>query len=281
MKRLLMLSIFLAVGLAVQTQAQDCSVVLNHFLLVVDSATYQAVLESEVVDSDFAFAYEKNKNWEGIYIIGQDNYIEIFHPNSIEKEQLPIGFTWICQASLVANCIKQYDLPKNKKISYSVGKAYDDLSVKVGRAKLSKLFTTWEMNKKQYESWTKKKYHKSLIFQTTDYNSPAESDSSKNYLFKNVTGIQVNLNPKDSLSVTQYLKLIGYELEARSPNGLKFTNSIDFVELHFSEKVELASISTIYFALNQTQEERQILLGNTEILLDGNTGRWEIGKPMN
>lgn len=276
MKRILTLFIFLIVCSGVRAQKQDCSIILNHFLITVDSTTYQALLNSEVLNSDFAFAYERNKNWEGIYIIGQDNYIEIFHPNSISDEYIPVGFTWVCQASLVANCLENYDLPNNDQIMYSSEEDYDYLSVYTQDS--SNLMSTCEMNKVQYESWTKKTFHDSLIFQTTDYNSSAESDSSKNHLFKNVTGIQINLNISDSLSVTQYLNLVGYTVESKGENRMKFTNSNDFIELRFSESVEIASISVIYFELNQPAEPKRISVGSSEIIIEGETGKWEINK---
>jgi hypothetical protein len=280
MKKILTLFIFFTVYSGVSAQKHDCSVVLNHFLITVDSTTYQAILGSEILNSDFAYAYERNKNWEGIYIIGQDNYIEIFHPKSVHNEYIPIGFTWICQASLVASCTEKYDLPNNNLIEYSSDENYDYLSVYTQDSLYiqdsSSLMTTWEMNKNQYENWTKKTFNDSLNFQTTDYNSSAESDSSKNYLFNNVTGIQINLNLRDSLSITQYLNLVGYTIGSNVRNNLRFSNSIDFIELDFSENVEFASISVIYFELNQPTESQHITLGNSEILLEGNTGKWEI-----
>lgn len=261
MTRISTLFIFLTVFTGVRAQTQDCSVLLNHFLIVVDSNTYQAILGSEFINSDFAYAYERNKNWEGIYIIGQDNYIEIFHPESISNEYLPIGFTWICQASLFANCTEKYDLPDNNLIEYSSDENFDNLSVYTQDSMYyaqdsSSLMTTKEINKAQYESWTKKTFNDSLSFLTTDYNSPAESDSSQNYLLKIITGLKINLNLKGSLSITQYLNLIGYTVESNVQNNLKFSNSIDFIELDFSENVEFASVNVIYFELNQPTESK-------------------------
>ncbi|WP_157454250.1 DUF5829 family protein [Crocinitomix catalasitica] len=282
MKRILTLLILLTICLNVKAQTKNCAVVLNHFLLVVDSNTYQAILGSEIVNSDFAYAYERTKNWEGIYIIGQDNYIEIFHPNSLSDEYIPAGFTWVCQASLVANCTDKYDLPDNDLIDYSSDDYFDELTVytqdAVNAPGSSGLMTTREMNKKQYESWTKKKFNDTVIFQTTDYNSLAESDSAKNYLFNNVTGIEINVNIRDSLSITQYLNLIGYTVESKVQNKLKFSNTIDFIELNFSKNVEFSSIAVIYFKLNQPTALKNLKLGNSTIVLSGNNGKWDFNK---
>lgn len=283
MKNILTVFIVLIVYSGARAQAQNCAVVLNHFLITVDSTTYQAILDSEILNSNFAYAYERNRNWQGIYIIGQDNYIEIFHPKSVENENIPVGFTWICQASLIANSIRNYDLSVNDLIQYSSDENFDELSVCTQDALYyaqdsSNLMTTREMNKHQYESWTKKVFNDSLNFQTTDYNSLAESDSSKNYLFHNVTGIQLNLNARDSLSITQYLNLIGYTAVSNVNNKLKFSNSIDFIDLDFSENVDFATIAVIYFKLNQPSALKHIPLGNSEIVIEGNSGKWELKK---
>lgn len=283
MKRFLNLLIFLTICFGSQAQKQNCSVALNHFLITVDSTTYQAILDSNFLNSNFSYAYERTKFWEGIYIIGQDNYIEIFHPNSFVEEKIPIGLSWICHASMVANCTGKYDLPDNKQITYTLNDAFDELSVKTQDSvylaqDFSSLMTTREMKKNQYESWTKKTFNDSLIFITTDYNSPAESDSSKNHLFNNITGISINLNNRDSLSITQYLNVIGYTIESNIKNRVKYSNSIDFVELDFVKHVEFASVSAVYFKLNQYSELKRIALGNSEIVLDGTEGKWELNK---
>lgn len=287
MKRILTILIFLTVCSLARAQKQDCSVVLNHFLIVVDSTTYQAILNSEILNTDFAYSYEKKlKGYSGIYIIGQDNYIEIFHPKSVDDEIITVGFSWVCQSSLVANCMEKHVLPDDKHIKYSSDENFDNLSVSTQDSVYiqasSGLMTTREMNQNLYEGWTKKTYNDSLNFQTTDYNSTAESDSSKNYLFNNVTGIQIKMNLRDSLRITQYLNLIGYTVESKVQNKLKFSNSIDFIELDFSENVEFASISVIYFKLNQLTELKHISIGNTEIVTEDNTGKWELKtKPNN
>ncbi len=283
MKKILSLFLIFIISSSLKAQTANCSVVLNHFLITVDSTTYSAILNSEILNSDFAFAHEKKlTGYSGIYIIGQDNYIEIFHPKSYVGEEIPVGFTWICQASLFANCTEKYSLPNNDMITYSSNDHFDELSVfvddKAYMKDSSTLMTTWEINKKQYESWIKKPFHDSLQFLTTDYSSAAESDSSKNYLFKNITGLQINLNQSDSVHVTQYLKLIGYSIESRSAIQIRFSNSVDFINLDFSKEVEFATVSVIYFELNKTTEPKQILFGSSEIHLEGTSGIWIVNK---
>lgn len=281
MKRILTILIFLTINLGARTQTQDCPVVLNHCYITVDTTTYQAILGSEILNSEFTYSYEKIKNWGGgIYIIGKDNYIEIFHPNSISGEYIPTGFSWICHSSLVANCTERYKFSDVDRIKYYSDENFDELSVftqdSIYMSNSHSLFTTREMNKGLYENLTKKTFNDSLHFLSTDYNNPAESDSSNNYLFNNVTGIEVNLNTKDSLSVSQYLNHIGYTLESKAQNSLKFVNSNDFIELHFSKSINFATICVIHFGLNRYVDSKQILIGNSRIEIEGNTGRWKI-----
>lgn len=283
MKTIITIFILLTTYSVTSAQARNCSVLLNHFYVVMDTQTYQAILGSEILNTDFSYSYEKIRNWGGgIYLIGRDNYIEILHPNSISGENLPEGFTWICHTSLAANCIEKYTLPNSDRIVYTSDENFDELSVftqdAVYMSNAHSLFTTREMNKAFYESWTKKPFNDSLNFLTNDYNKPAESDSAKDYLFKNVTGIEVSLNTKDSVSVIQYFNLIGYSLESPGQNRLKLTNSTDFIELHFSKNVKLATISAIHFELNNPIEPKQISVGSSEIILEGNTGKWIINK---
>ena len=225
------------------------------------------------MNSNFAYAYEKKKNWQGIYLIGKDNYIEIFHPNSIQNEELPLGFTWICHSSLNANCIEKLELSDKEQIAYCPGKEFDELAYETEDS--VNLFSVYEMNKSFYESWTKKPYHDSLKFETTDYNSPAESDSSQNYLFKNVMGLHIEINPKDSASVISYLNLIGYRLNIVQSNSLRFISNGDFITVNFSKDVQYPSISTIYFTLNKKCALKQIRAGSSLITLNGTTGKWE------
>ena len=269
------LSLFLFLSLSLSAKAQDCSVVLNHFLIVVDSVTYQSLLSSELVNSELAFAHEKTlSNWKGLYVIGEDNYIEIFHPKSIYDDSIPVGFSWISQSSLKANCLKNYKLPNNDFIEYDSDEIFDYLSLNTQDS--SNLMTTHEMNKDQYESWTKKIYNDSLTFEAVDYNSIAESDSSKNYLFKNVSGLEIILNQRDSLSISQYLQLIGYTLEASKKSTLKFSNGTDFLTIKFSMDTRMATVNTIYFELRQSTASRTIYLGSSIINLNDKTGKWVI-----
>ena len=160
--------------------------------------------------------------------------------------------------------------------NYSSDEDYDDLSLYFQDS--TKLFTTWEMNKNHYENRSKKTFSDSVTFLPVDYNSPAESDSSRNYLFNNVTGLRISINNLDSLDVIEYLTLIGYSKTFTNENTLRFSNSTDFIEIDFHKEELIPRITTIYLKLNNENKSERIQIGNSEIVIEGNKAIWELEK---
>lgn len=276
-KLLIFLSFFLGITLSVDGQINIPKIVLNHFLVVVDSTTYQEILKSKILNSNFAYSHEKKlRDWSGIYIIGQDNYIEIFNPKSMQNEVLKPGESWICHTSLKANYLESLNVSNKKMFNYSSDEDYDDLSLYFQDS--TKLFTTWEMNKNHYENWSKKTFSDSVTFLPVDYNSPAESDSSRNYLFNNVTGLRISINNLDSLDVIEYLTLIGYSKTFTNENTLRFSNSTDFIEIDFHKEELIPRITTIYLKLSNENKSERIQIGNSELVIEGNKAIWELEK---
>jgi len=276
-KLLIFLSFFLGITLSVDGQINIPKIVLNHFLVVVDSTTYQEILKSKILNSNFAYSHEKKlRDWSGIYIIGQDNYIEIFNPKSMQNEVLKPGESWICHTSLKVNYLESLSVSTKKMFNYSSDEDYDDLSLYFQDS--TKLFTTWEMNKNHYENWSKKTFSDSVTFLPVDYNSPAESDSSRNYLFNNVTGLRISINNLDSLDVIEYLTLIGYSKTFTNENTLRFSNSTDFLEIEFHKEELIPRITTIYLKLNNENKSERIQIGNSELVIEGNKAIWELEK---
>jgi len=276
-KLLIFLSFFLGITLSVDGQINIPKIVLNHFLVVVDSTTYQEILKSKILNSNFAYSHEKKlRDWSGIYIIGQDNYIEIFNPKSMQNEVLKPGESWICHTSLKVNYLESLNVSTKKMFNYSSDEDYDDLSLYFQDS--TKLFTTWEMNKNHYENWSKKTFSDSVTFLPVDYNSPAESDSSRNYLFNNVTGLRISINNLDSLDVIEYLTLIGYSKTFTNENTLRFSNSTDFLEIEFHKEELIPRITTIYLKLNNENKSERIQIGNSELVIEGNKAIWELEK---
>ncbi len=244
----------------------------NHALLVLDSATYAAAVNSEFLNQ-FAFSYEKKlPGYEGFYLIGGTNYLEFFHPKSMDEEKLEIGEIWICLASLKANYLKTLNKRKRNFIDYESDEQFNYLSLMI-KDSINPI-SAWEMRKKQYESWTKKEYHESIAFLPVDYNSPQESDSSSHYLMKDLIGIGLSLHPDDSSKVISYLKEIGFDSSAKTKGKMRFSNQDQFVELAFSKTTNSPKIKRYYIQLNKTVKPRTEIIGNSKIVCNGKQAIW-------
>ena len=275
-KLLIILSLFLGTTSSIKGQNNIPKIVLNHFLVIVDSTTYEEILKSKILNSNFAFSHEKKlKVYSGIYIIGQDNYIEIFNPKSIQNEVHKPGESWICHTSMKVNQLENLNTSK-KMFNYSTNEEFDELSLYFKDS--TNLFTTWEMNKNHYENWSKKTFSDSVNFLAVDYNSPAESDSSRNYLFNNVAGVSISINKSDSLEIIDYMTLIGYSKTITKENKLRFSNSTDFIEIVFHKEKEIPRITTIYLKLNSENKSERIQIGNSELIIKGKQAIWELEK---
>ncbi|PHR24545.1 MAG: hypothetical protein COA38_16455 [Fluviicola sp.] len=247
-------------------------VCFNHSLLFLDSTTYEAVVNSEFI-GQFAFSHEKQlTGFNGFYLIGKTNYIEFFHPKSIEGEEYEPGTIWICLASLKANYLKTLNKEKLNFIKLESDNQHTELSLMTNDS--INPISTRELRKKQYESWTKKEYHDSISFLPVDYNSPQESDSSSNYLMNDVYGIGLSLNPDDSLKVIRYLKEIGYDSYSEFNGCTRISNNDQFIELHISKDNMLLSINRFYIQLNQSVERSTEVIGNSRIECDGKSAIW-------
>lgn len=244
----------------------------NHSLLVLDSLTYAEAVKSEFLNQ-FAFSYQKQlPGYTGLYLIGRTNYLEFFHPKSMDGENLEIGEIWICLASLKANYLNQLNAKKLKFIEYESDDQFNYLSLMI-KDSINPI-TTWEMRKNQYESWTKKEYHDSIDFLPVDYNSQEESDSSSNYLMNDVIGIGLSLNPSDSLKVVSYLAETGFDAYTRVNGMTRVSSNDQFFELDFIEDLRSPTISSYFIRLNESVEPMTEIIGNSWIECDGNLAIW-------
>jgi len=268
-KRIWVLCLTFMSFVSIQVHAQ---IVLNHFLLTVDSTTYQEILNSKILNSSFAYAQEKKlSGYSGIYIFGRDNYIEIFNPNSIENEQIELGTSWICYSSMKANQLKEINATNTHNFEFSNDDYFDELSLYFQDS--TNLLTTWEMKKMHYENWAKKTYNDTVSFLSVDYNSPADADSTKNYSFNNVLGLKVLVNSADSVAVLAYMEFIGYS-KTTSTGVIRFSNSTDFIEFEFRPDIKSPTVTTIYLELKNSYETEQIAIGKSELYVEGKQAIW-------
>lgn len=265
-----------AIPITDEVKTSHNPICFNHSVLVLDSATYFAVVNSELIKR-LAFSQERQLNgYKGFYLFGKTNYIELFHPKSFDGYEEEEGGMWINLAPLKANYITNLNWEKLDFVKYESNDHYYDLSLIVGDSITP--IATWEMTEAHYESWTKKEYNDSMDFLPVDYNSLQDSDSSSNYLMSDVIGIGIRLNPDDSLAVVSYLNTVGFAAVSELNGLTRVSNNDQFFELHFSIDKKLPTINRFYIRLSKPVEPIIEIIGNSRIQCDGNLAIWYFEK---
>jgi hypothetical protein len=273
MKSFSFLLILLSSSVYTKGQNVTTDILLNHSLLVVDSITYQGIIQSKFLKK-IAFCYEKKMtNWSGFYLIGKDNYLEVFHPQSFNGSSMEVGETWICLASMRVNKIKKLAQKTPPFIEYDEDENYHYLSYI--RKDSSTPITTWEMKEKQFESWTKKIFKENMVFSPVDYNSSSDSDSSSGFGIKNISGLDLKINPSDILPFSTFLELNGFKKINSTISVLEFSNQKEIIKLFPSKNHLKPNIFRIYFDLNRQLCKKTKYIGNSKLVIIKKKASWE------
>lgn len=271
--RIIIASIFfLLLSTSSIAQSRSELICFNHFALVLDSTTYHEAVNSAFLNR-FAFAEEKElPGYTGFYLIGQTNYIELFHPRSFDGFEEEEGGMWMCLASLKANYIQELNPDSLDFIQLTADDQYESLEFHLNDS--INPITVREMNKEQYESWTKKAYHDSISFLPVDYNSPAEADSSTHYLMNDVVGIGMRVQIEDFDKVIRYLLEIGFHSRADYKGYTKLYKGHQYVELYPAKGNAAPTISRFYLRLNEPVESSKEIIGNSTLMCNGVSATW-------
>ncbi|MCG8575323.1 MAG: DUF5829 family protein [Flavobacteriales bacterium] len=248
------------------------AVQLNHLMLIVDSSSYEAICNSEFIQKQFAFSYHKKfGEWNGFYLIGERNYLEIFPEYDFTPPELETGVNWACLSSMKSGTLSTlnqnetvFDLEEDSESTYLSLTLSDSLCP----------LSVWEMKKSYYESWTKKEFKEGMHFLDTDYNSPAESDSSKNYMFNNIIGISYQANEKDSSLIRTYFEACGYTISSSGAKSLILENGFEKIRFHFSPMIKGFSVESIEFELDVPYPILKLPFGNSRLEIAGKRARW-------
>lgn len=258
--------------MANEVKASSNPICLNHAVLVLDSITYYAAVNSEFVKR-FAYSEERQLNgYKGFYLFGKTNYLELFHPKSFDGYEEEEGGIWINLAPLKANYIKNLKWENLDFVEFESDDHFYDLSLIISDS--TNPIATWEMTKEHYESWTKKEYSDSMNFLPVDYNSPIDSEASSNYLMNDVIGIGLTLNPVDSLAIISYLNIVGFEAVSEQNGLTRISNNDQFFELHFSESQKSPTINSYFIRLNESVEPTTEIIGRSRIECNGKLAIW-------
>lgn len=263
---------FILISTGSFSQAPSELICFNHFAFVVDSSTYHAAVNSEFLNR-FAFAEEKQlPGYKGFYLIGQTNYIELFHPKSFDGFEEEEGGMWMCLASLKANYIQQLNKDSLDFITLTSNEQYEELEFHLNDS--INPITVREMNKEQYESWTKKAYHDSMTFLPVDYNSPEEADSSSRYLMNDVVGIGMRVQIQDFNKVIRYLQEIGFNSRADYKGYTKLTKGHQYIELFPAKGNAPPTINRFYIRLNEPVGSSTEIIGKSKLICEGVLATW-------
>lgn len=252
---------------------------LNHLMLVVDSTTFTSLRDSPSIEDQFWFKEEKElKYWAGLYIIGENNYLEIFHQNSMKEEVLDVGENWTCYASMKSEYVNSlaYD---STCIQFEENEYFKFLSLELNN-ELSP-FQVWEMNQLQYETWTKKEFESGMSFEPYDYNSKAESDSSKQYLFDDVIGVTYTIPSADSDRAIGFFKSFEYSILERTRDSVTFDNGAERITLIFKDEINTVLINSLELKLNKDCPKEELSIGTSTLKIDGNTAIWSFDRSTN
>jgi len=272
----LLINLCIALGFS-SAQSKKSRICINHFYLVLDSLTYKEFIQSSFISDTLAFSYEKEVNsWKGFYLIGSDNIIELFNTKSHKNRAFEVGDMWLCLSSLKAGVLDS--LSKTVFKDYPIYKAFGYKCIDINTNNEYQPITLWEMSKRKYKKKTKRKYYDSMNFSSTDYNDSAESDSSKSFLFQNISGIDLKISSADSISFCTFLNNCGYTLNDHFNNKVIYNNGNEFINLIIYETCFKPTITGIYLKLNKKVETKNVIIGNSEIQLKGYDAIWLFDK---
>lgn len=244
----------------------------NHTLLILDSATYHAAVNSAFIKK-FAYSQERQlKGYKGFYLFGKTNYIELFHPKSFDGHEEEAGGMWINLAPLKANYLRSLEWEGRDHIHYGSDDQYHDLSL-ILKDSVNPI-STWEVTKEHYESWTHKKYNDSVDFLPVDYYSQQDSDSSSNYAMNDVIGIALITNHSDNLAMTDYLTTVGFQIVSDKGGVTTLANNDQFIELHGSKAQRSPAIYKYIIRLNEPVRPMEEIIGNSRIQCEVTTATW-------
>ena len=251
---------------------QEPLIRLNHLMLVVDSATFISLLDSQPVEDQFWLKDEKElEYWKGLYIIGENNYLEIFHRNSMKNEVLDVGENWSCYASMKSDYVKSFTYDSTS-IHFEEDDFFTTWSFELSN-ELSP-FEVWEMNQLHYESWTKKEFEPGMTFEPSDYNSKAESDSSKQYLFDDLIGVTYTIPSADSERAIGFFQNFGYTIQERTMNSVSFENGAERISLIFEDDLDAVLINSLELKLQKDCPKDEFSIGSSIMSINGQTAVW-------
>lgn len=270
---------------------------LNHFYLVLDPTTAEAVAASEVL-VPFAFrrvvdAEKSSTFYAGTYLYGYQTYVEIFDPQGFDlRTDVParvglfgiaVGGDRIGDLERVADALEQRGISQHRSMRMMTTRDGQELPhfEKLSRAGAPETENyLWAM---QYQPELF-----SLVRETSDNPATQNADPNTvsraiynewryapNFLLRDIVGIEATIDPDEESDFASFLKASGF-IVTDTVDGF-FARGND-IELRFeTSESEASGIRTVRFSLNRIVHDQGTHdLGNSRLVIGpGAEARWE------
>lgn len=250
---------------------------LNHLYHVLPREGFEAVKDNDFLKSSFANIEHKilksdNLNWEGIYIRGQDTYIELLYPqgNVQFREQgrfgIGLGTDEIGNINDIYKTLHSNipDISKNKFTRKIDGQEIDWFNYVTQKDSfISQNMSFWIM---EYEE----SYCKSKDISRRNYNAPFY-DANK--LFKNITQATIAIEMEAQQNFTNILRNIGFKYEESEKDKQIWKNQ-NFTLVITPDTNKIKGIRQIVIELNYPTKSKNLEIGKTNLILQNKQAIW-------
>lgn len=241
----------------------DNKVLLSHMYVVLDSSTYNSILQNTFLDQEYAGIDNglpdftpADKNSKSVYVRGKNSYLEILGPNNKFNEG--IGRNGIGFSLNNNNGFSLDNKPSLKKSETKFLKGVDTVSFTLNNEKTVwfKAFYTYGIDTNLHTWYSY--YNPSFITalhgeQEERYTEAAylKTAYSPNKLFKDITAIEIHCTRADHFRIASELELLGCTSVKKHNDDLLFI--IDDLKLSvcLRENIEKSKITIIAGTLNK------------------------------
>lgn len=253
------------------------TVFLNHLYHVLTVENFNTVKDNDFLKSSFANVEHKklkshNLNWEGLYIRGQDTYIELLYPqgNAQFRSQgrfgIGLGTDKAGHLNDIYNDLHPNipDISKNKFTREIDGKEVDWFNYITQKDSfISQNMSFWIM---EYEE----NYCKSKNISRKSYNAPFY-DANK--LFKNITQTTIAIELEAQQNFTNILQNIGFKYD-KSEKDKQIWKNQNFTLVIIPSTNKIKGIQQIIMELNYPTKSENLKIGKTRLILQNKQAIW-------
>ena len=253
-------------------------VFLNHLYHVLSLESFNDIKDHRFLKDNFANIEHKklksaNSNWEGIYIRGENTYIELFYPQGNKQFRsqgrfgIGLGTDNIRDIDDIYSTLQQ-NIPNICKHKFTRQIKSQEIDwfkyVTQNDSYISEHMSYWIM---EYEE----NYCNSTNISRKAYNSPFyESDK----LFKDITQITIAIELKSQLNFAYILKNLGFKCTESSSTQQTWCNQ-DFVLNIIPSTHQTIGVQQIIMELNYSTPSQNLKIGQTNLTLKNKLAVWD------